>query len=286
MSEIPQVSDPVKEPNNMRRFTQISSVLLNSLLDSGQIKRTGPDTFTITGAGGLTPGTYTNATVTVDAQGNISAISSGPGGTDPISSVYPIFTVTGQDDEFDSTFTGWTAVNSGSHLPTLTEGNNVLSVNHPGGDAASELHAWMRAPTITTGSFVECAFRSCGIAQNFIQGGVIFADGTTYGSGTQANFFESSSDTTLALGSITGYNNQVSATTVSYQSAASRGDVFLRLVYNGSNSFTGFVSCDGQAWVQAVTKSVTLTPTKAGFFVSTFGGTKPFLWSFRYVKFG
>jgi len=53
---------------------------------------------------------------------------------DPISSLYPVFTVGANDDEFnDSNFSGWTTVNSGSFIPTIIESNHVASIVHPGG---------------------------------------------------------------------------------------------------------------------------------------------------------
>lgn len=209
-------------------------------------------------------------------------------GNDPISSVYPVFTPTGNDDEFSSgSFSGWTAVNSGSHLPTLTQTNNVLSIAHPGGDGGAELHAWMKTPaSIAANNYVEIAFRSIGFSQNFNDCGVLFADGTTYGSGAQAVGWDSMSDHVWALAVWSNYNSQGTTSAQAYDQSTPHSDVFLRLIYNGSNSFTLKTSCDGVSWMTVLTRAVTLTPTKAGFFVSTAGGANPCLFSIRYCRFG
>lgn len=205
--------------------------------------------------------------------------------TDAISSVYPIFTPAGSDDEFSGgSFTGWTAVNSGSHLPTLTQSNNVLSVNMPGSDALAEWHAWMKSPTITTNSYVQIGFNGMGFAQNYNSCGVLFADGTSYGSGAQACFYWSANEACTRMEAHTNYSTQGTSNTDLMQ--VRNSDIHLKLVYNGSNSWTGLISPDGISFVTVRTQTITLTPTKAGFFVSTQSGTKAFAWSIRYVRFG
>lgn len=304
IGEVPRVPDAEKYPERLRRFTEIVSQILNSLEEGGYIVRGADGTYSINGGldvlttkGDLLGYSTEPARVPVGTNGSIlTADSTDPlgvtwssvaAGADPISSIYPPFTVTGNDDEFDNgSFTGWTAVNSGSHAVTVTEANNVASLNHPGGDVGAELHAWMKTPTITTGSYIEVAFRSMGIVQNFDQCGLIFANGTTYGAGAQAVFFESSADKVWATAAWTNYSTQGSTTTASYAFGAAHSDMFLRLVYSAANTFQGWASPDGVSWIQVVPdKAITLTPTKAGFFVSTAGGANPCVFSLRYCKF-
>lgn len=287
--EVPRVSDPSKEPEKVRRHTEVVANIINALQRRGDIVKMGPADYTIFGGGGLTPGTFTNTTIVVSAGGVITSVASGSGaGVDPISSIYPVFTPAGSDDEFTaSTFpTGWTAVNSGSHTVVSTESNNVLSLLSPGSDVLGEFHAWMKAPTITTGSYVQAGFRSWGFGQTFNSAGVLFANGTTYGAGAQACFYESMSEGSVRTEAHTNYNTQGVSNSDVMEPRASRTDVHLKLVYNGANSFTSLVSPDGISWVTVRTQTITLTPTAAGFFVSTQGGTKPYCWSFRYVRFG
>jgi hypothetical protein len=215
-----------------------------------------------------------------------SDVSAG-GGTDPISSLYPVFTPTGDDDEFDDeSFSGWTEVNSGSHLPTLTETNNVLSIKHPGSDAAAELHAWVKARTVNAGDWVETAYRCAGISQNYNIFGVMFADGATYGSGSQVGIELSPTENAYFLRLHTGYNANGGGSPVVVLPPLGSGLVFLRLKYNGANSFTALISPDGISYVPILTSTITLTPTHAGFFCTTWGGTNPFVWSLAYVRFG
>lgn len=209
-------------------------------------------------------------------------------GNDPITSIYPLFTPTGSDDEFSAgTFpTGWTAVNSGSHLPVATNTNNILSLLLPGGDASGELHAWAKSPTITNGSYIECGFRGFGFSQNFNLAALFFSNGTTYGSGAQIVWFFSYNQGVLTLSSWTGFNTQTNIVSANFQGNFLTADIFLRLQMTAANTWHGFASPDGISWVDMTgARTSTLTPTSAGFAVSTYGGANPFVSSFRYCKF-
>lgn len=201
---------------------------------------------------------------------------------------YPPFTVTGNDDEFDDgSFSGWTAVQDSSPTLTLTESNDCLSIYHPGGDSAAELHAWVKAQSFASNDWVETCLRVTGIQVHYRIAGLIFADGTTYGAGTQVGFYYSPSEQRWIRTPHTNYNTTGGITVVNYQNNSIHGDMFLRFKYEGSNNWRGYASPDGISWLD-ITGSFarTLTPTHAGFFVSTWGGALPFVASLRYVRFG
>lgn len=242
-----------------------------------------------------------HARLAVGTNGQILVVDSGAtngikwataasGGTslDPISSEYPIFTPGADDDEFnDANFTGWTLVDAGTQTPTVTEINDVASILHPGGDTGNAHHAYMKARTITTGSYVEIAFRMFGVAQNYNLVGLVFADGTTYGAGNQVSFFFSPNETTITIANYTNYSTYAgSFITKSTLLNPTFSDMFLRLFCVGANSWAGYISCDGISWINATGSfAATLSPTKAGFMVRTAGGSLPFIATLRYAKF-
>lgn len=216
----------------------------------------------------------------------IGATSSSGGGADPITSIYPLFTASGVDDEFDDgSFSGWTLVDDGTHQATVTETNNVCSILLPGGDTAAHLHAWMKTTTVNSGDIIECAIRGLGLNQNFNLFGLIMANGTTYGAGAQVVWLYNSTSAFFQRIPFTNYNTAGAGTTYSVNGREPISDVFLRLKYEGSNNWSGYCSPDGVSWVNLTgTFAVTLTPSALGFFTSTWGGAAPYAWSVRYFR--
>jgi len=201
---------------------------------------------------------------------------------------YPLFTASGVDDEFDDgSFTGWTAVNDGTAVPTVTEANDVASVSHPGGGSAAHLYAYMKTATVNANDIIEICFSGFGVQQNFNICGLLMADGTTYNAGAQVAWSYSPSENATGgqnlLVAYTGYN--ANSAIVGLNSYMKMNDIFMRLKYEGSNHWRGYLSPDGVSWVDATgQRSSTMTPTKVGFFVTTWGGTAPFVWSMRYFR--
>jgi hypothetical protein len=218
---------------------------------------------------------------------NVAATGGGGGGgLDPQTAIYPTFTVGANDDEFDdASFSGWTAVNDGSNVPTITETNNVCSISVPGGHAAADLAAYMKTVTPAANDYIEMAFRGAGRTQNHNICGLIMADGSTYTAGVQVLFYFSANENSWPLTRHTGYNTQGTFTGHTCQTSATMSDMFLRLKYEGSNNWSGWASADGVSWFNATgTIAYTLTPTRIGFFVSSWGGSLPFGWSLRYFR--
>lgn len=202
---------------------------------------------------------------------------------------YPPFTPSGDDDEFDDgSFSGWTAVQDASPTPTLTEDNDRLSIYHPGGDAAAEMHAWVKARTVSANDWIEIAYYGGAGAQNFNLMGLIFSDGTTYGAGAQVTFWDSFNQGQWTLMNMTNFNTfggSINHFLNQYHAPASPR--FMRLMYLGSNTWRGLISADGITWVNVTGDlSRTLTPTHVGFLVSTSGGASPFNFGLHYARFG
>lgn len=84
-----------------------------------------------------------------------------------------------------------------------------------------------------------------------------------------------------------GFNADTSRTEGSVPNATSQAEMFVRWKYEGSNSFRGYLSCDGVTW-QDVTgaTSYTLTPTHIGWSMSTWGASNVYVMSLAYIRTG
>jgi hypothetical protein len=200
---------------------------------------------------------------------------------------YPPFTPAGVDDEFDdNNFSGWTLVDDGTHQPTVTEKNDVASILLPGSDTSAHLHAYMKSTAVSTNDYIEMCFRAFGIYHNFPIVGLVFADGTTYNAGNQAVFYLSYSEGLVNILPYTNYNTKGTSTTFAMGDSRNGawGVFFMRLKYNGSNSWTGLLSPDGISFLTIGTVTATCTPSAVGFAVTTSGSTSPYMWSFEYFR--
>lgn len=220
---------------------------------------------------------------------NVTASGTGGGvpGIDPRSSIYVPFTSTGIDDEFDdNSFSGWTAVNDGVTVPTIAEAYDRVSLLHPGGGASARLCSYMKTQTPGTNSSIEVGFQMGGRGQSFNIAGLIFADGNTYGAGTQVVFYYSPQETLFVRAPFTNYNAIGTATGLSAPARAYPRIILLRFRYEGSNNWSGWTSVDGQQWLNVTgTFARTLSPTHVGFFVTTWGGASPHNFVFDYFRY-
>jgi len=207
----------------------------------------------------------------------------------PKALIYPPFAPVGLDDEFDDgIFNGWTLVDAGARTPTLVETNDCLSILVQPGDAAAELHAWMKTPgAIAANDWIEVAVRGLGPQVAFHRFGLVFSDGLTFGAGNQVVFIVSPSQQGLILNSATGFNAEGAITNVQYPYAAPHGDMIMRFKYLGANSWDCLVSVDGVQYASLFgPQARTLTPTSLGFWATSYGASTRFNWSLRYARFG
>ena len=208
--------------------------------------------------------------------------------TDPITALYPAFTVGANDDEFnDNSFSGWTAVNSGSQVPTVTEANHVASIVHPGGGSSAYLWAYMKSYSVQVNDYIEIAFRFASVSQAYNRAGLLMANGVSFGSGAQVIYAPSYYQAMTAFSAYTGYNTDDpgGSNTLQLLNTLGCGVTFLRMKYEGSNHFRAYVSADGVSWVDVSgQQTFTLTPTYIGFFLTPYGGGSPLIMSVHYFK--
>lgn len=201
---------------------------------------------------------------------------------------YPTWSLGVYDDEFDDeNFSGWTTVQDSSPTVTVAEGYDRLTLLHPGGDSAAELHAFMKAVSPAANAMIEMCFRMSGRGQNYNQMGLIFANGASYGAGSQVLWGYSPQETSWVRHIFTNYNSQSGGGVgISCQARMVGGLMFLRFQYLGSNNWQGFASVDGLQWMNiSGSFGRTLTPTHIGFWITTWGGVNPIQASIEYFRY-
>lgn len=197
---------------------------------------------------------------------------------------------TAYDDEFNNGSLGgnWNRVDAGggSGRATWTESGDSLSLYLTGGDASDEMHAMMEACTLSIGDTVQCYIRGFGESSNYPQGGLVLANGITYGSGKQAfmqYFLAGSLQYAIAADEWNGYNTRSGGLT--YTASPFFGlEYHMRIKYSAANTFEFYASPDAISWRLLYTRTITLTPTYIGLAGSTFSGNTPFIWSFDYIR--
>lgn len=187
-------------------------------------------------------------------------------------------------DEFDNeSFSGWTAVNSGSApLFTVIEQDKQLSLLHPGGGAAGQFLSYMKdtGGSLSIGNRIEVCFSQFCLATGYPQFTLWMADGMTYNAGNQAGFAFSPHEDTFASRGATGYNSQ--STFVSSGGGVDASlptdiNMHMSMEWRGSNTYHMEMSLDGIQWIRVFTSAAPLafTPRYIGFGFTTWGGTTP-----------
>lgn len=184
------------------------------------------------------------------------------------------------DDKFFTSSLGGTQV-AVTGTAVWTVAKQMASVkfgNQTAGDVAGVLYA-LTSPSapMTFETAVQILHRS----ENFQAVGLMVADGTA--STDDVALIRINFDNTIfrSAGTLTNYTaTNTSPFTVVPRSLA----IYFRLVWKGSNSFEVQVSPDGISWFDAGDLTPTLTPTHAGFFVSSQGGANNSVAAFHYLR--
>jgi hypothetical protein len=184
-------------------------------------------------------------------------------------------------DEFDdaSLDGSWTRVDAAGHAGyvTWTESNGVLSSRHTvSADAVSELHCLMR-PVGTAFSVGDAIVTRTTIIGPFntaySMSGLVLADGTTHGAGTQLFTLDFiSTGTGYSISIRTGTNYMAGGTTYDSWTVHPCGAFYQRIVMTGATTWRQDLSADGVEWmIGGASATLSLTPTHMGFLVSNWG---------------
>lgn len=166
----------------------------------------------------------------------------------------------------------------GSGRLTWAQGDDLLIATNTGGDTSNQFSALMIPLSSVGGSlntgdaFITC-LRLASNGVNYVFGGLLFADGVTFGAGKQvvatSHYGGTSQDHFLR--SYTNYTTL--GTSVSQLTGVQLGtSYFVRLVYLGGTTWRRDISYDGILWLKGTaTLTLSITPTHVGFMDSSFG---------------
>ena len=258
----------------MRRFTEIVALILNSLEERGYIVRGADGTYSLANVtGGLTPGTFTNTTIVVDASGIITSITSGSGGGG--STVIPQNTFTPPVDADYS----WVNQNGATVDTAQTPGgiyleqvtNNIATDNLFG-----RLKAIPAAPyTVMIAFQANYTPPTTGNADDVIRGGIVLRDS---GNGKMVSFdineWTGSADVRLqiiAWNSATSVNGNVKSQIY----GVSVPIMWLAIQDDNAGNRNYLISSNGYKWNKWYTEASNnfITPDQIGFFLAAGTGT-------------
>jgi hypothetical protein len=195
------------------------------------------------------------------------------------------------DDEFnDGTIdANWVAVDTPGYTNSWYEpaGLHGISANVPSGKGAHKTNGLLKAFTgLTPPFYIETAVRGFSRSQGFPTLGLIFADGATYGAGSQIIAGPVINNNTIIKALMTGYNARSSFTEAAWLANAIIPWMHIRFVYESANTFRVLCSADGVVWIDFYgTFSYTITPTHFGIIESTFDNSSlPFACQWQYFR--
>lgn len=196
-------------------------------------------------------------------------------------------------DEFEEEAVdgAWVRVDSAgeaSHL-TYTESGGVLSMLHTGTDSTSEMHGLVQPiGSFGIGDTLETAILGpWGVGQDYPMCGLVLADGTTPGAGTQVicTVWYSSGFRSIGIRHETNWNVDAGGSVDQIVGPSTWGAwMYLRLTWDAVNSFTWAWSMDGVSWITYGAFAVTMTPTHLGLMFSSWGASNTIGASVEYVR--
>lgn len=201
------------------------------------------------------------------------------------------------DDEFNdgSLDAAWLRYDNNANSTVWTEGKDVLSVYNPGSDTADKM-SHILAKSLGGISFpltIEAGFRFMRrYAANYEMFGLCMTDGLVSASRGiwQMPFANTGVATAFSFSTRTwtgiGTSTSVNPTTDQTWEAPNCPALYMKMRWSAANTFQTSYSPDGVSWFKFPTADVsyTLTPTHAGFCISTWGGTTPVIGSVEYFR--
>lgn len=209
---------------------------------TGDVTTSGGTTTTLSPSG-VTAGSYSSPTISVDVKGRITAAVNGSGGGGGLWWYLP------------PTASQFTPASGDSTLPTLSNDSNVgmvLSTTAPG-PASSDQYR-LAYKTVPTGNWQVIARLTLNVAGVSYQGGGLVSYESSTGKVLGLiTFFSNYRVTSLRYGTLTSFGGDLVVWTTS------ESTMWSKIVYNDSSGvYSGYISGDGKNWVlmSTVSKSV------------------------------
>lgn len=204
-------------------------------------------------------------------------------------------------DEHDdgSIAAAWTRVDGGAAVVAnvdYTEGADVLSARRRGTTSGANVFQGIVRPLSGAGGslasgdgFITCMTLHGRPYSNFMIGGLIITDGTTFGAGKQVGGQVLSDTTGLTALSFQTINWDFAAGTFTQGTAhwgAPSVPHFLRLSYRGSNAWRFDTSSDGVSWINGASNvtASSFTPSHIGYYTRDPGTESRWIASFEFLR--
>jgi hypothetical protein len=195
-------------------------------------------------------------------------------------------------DEFSDGSWGGTTVDPASPTTTVTERYGQLSIAHPGGDAAAELHGYMiaYAPAGNFHVMASLTAHSKATHQNNQMIGVMAADGVTHGAGNQVWAGIELPNLRRDVRRHTGYDTQAAASTGTNNELIDhlwwRRGLIICLEYTSSTGvWKMYDSADGITWFhtgRTLTHSITVS--HVGVMLTTWTGSNSIVGNAEFIR--
>ena len=208
---------------------------------------------------------------------------------DPTGAYHRLDTATPTDDEFsdESISLDWNSVR-GSNTGTISWSEGRHSLNAlSSGNPANTIHSQIKTATLADGeAFEALLYGRMNLNDSYPMAGVLISNGTLSSSNVfVASIYNAGNAFDIPAIWYGTFANASSAHVSAVAMSTSKGKILIRLFRTSATAFGMKMSSNGIQWIDIGTSyNPSFTPTHAGVFVSTWGGSNQAIASFEYFR--